>query len=215
VKLTSSDNSETESTLFAPQKTRSSISILVSIVFALAVACGLFYSYLYLRNKHAAQLPAVSKISVNNGKAVVVAETPQTQIAQDETWAKNGKAIIGGTVRNISYNKSNKLIIELEMKRRADGATENIEVEVLPKNIAPGEQGKFSLQVPSHDYSGLRILRLKDAENSTNIAFASVPGAPRPVEPAHEAKTIIVQRPAARARGEEFLNTPDNPEVIR
>ncbi len=98
---------------------------------------------------------------------------------------------------------------------RMDGQTENLEVEVVPQNLEPEEQGKFSLRVPSHDYSGLRILRLKDKAKLMSIAYTSVPGAPRPVERTPETKTIIVQRPAPRTRGDEFLNTPDNPEVIR
>ncbi len=91
MKFTSSSSQERELTLFAGQKPRSSPSTIISIVFALAVVCGLFYSYLYLRNKHAAQLPATSKISLNSGQAAIVTATPQAQIAQDETWTKNGK----------------------------------------------------------------------------------------------------------------------------
>ncbi len=215
MKFTSSHTDETELTLFAQPKARSALSTLVSITFALAVVCGLFYSYLYLRNKHAAQFPVTSKVSVNSGQAAVVTATPQAQIAQDETWAKNGQAIIGGTIRNVSRNKLNNLQIEMEMKRRSDGQTENLNVEIVPKNLEPEGQGKFSLRVPSREYSGLRIVRLKDEANSTDIAFTSVLGAPRPVERAPGAKTIIVQRPAPRTRGDEFLNTPDNPEVIR
>ncbi len=148
-------------------------------------------------------------------QAALVTATPQAQIAQDETWAKNGQAIIGGTVRNVSHDKLNNLLIELEMKRRADGQTENLSVQVMPKTLEPEEQGKFSLRVPTREYSGLRIVRLKDEANSNSIAFTSIPGAPRPAERVTEAKTIIVQRPASRTRGDEFLNTPDNPEIIR
>jgi len=219
MKVTLLQPQERESPLFAHVKERSSFSIFISIVFALVIVCGLFYSYLYLRNKHVARLPADSKVSVsvNPGQLRTAPATPkQAQIAQDETWTKNGQAIIGGTVRNISRNKLSNLLIELEMKRRVDEQTENIKVEVLPRNLEPDGQGKFSLRVPSHDYSGLRIVTLKDEAGLVNIGFTTVPGASRPVEERHtETKTIIVQRPSTRTRGDEFLNTPDNPEVIR
>ncbi len=214
MKFTSSYKSETELALFAPLKARPFLSTLFSIIFALAFVCGLFYAYLYLRNRHVAQLPLASKASVKIVKTVLTTATPQAQIAQDETWAKNGQAIIGGAIRNISHNKLNDLSLEVEMKRRANGQTEKIDVEVVPKNLEPEGQGKFSLRVPSGEYSGLRILRLRDGANS-NIAFSSVPGTPRPLERAPAAKVIIIQRPAPRTRGDEFLNTPENPEVIR
>lgn len=202
--------------MFVQPKSGSSLSTLVSIVFALTVVCGLFYSYLYLRNKHAGRNAVASKISTKPGQTTgVIATATQARVAQDETWVKNGQAIIGGTVRNISHNKLSNLLIELEMKKRADGKTENLSIEVAPKNLEPEEQGKFFLSVSSRDYSGLRILHLKDEVSSTDIAFTSVPGQARPVEKAPETKTIIVQKPASRIRGDEFLNTPDNPEVIR
>lgn len=215
MKATLSHNDETEVGLFAQPKARQSLSTFISFVFALVAVCGLFYSYLYLRSKHAAQIPVAPGAATNSKQATLTAATPQAQIAQDETWAKNGQAIIGGTVRNVSRNKLNNLLVELELKRRADGQTENLNVDVMPRNLEPEDQGKFSLRVPSREYSGLRIVSLKDKADSINIAFTSVPGAPRPVEPAPQAKVIIVQRPAPRTRGDEFLNTPDNPEVIR
>lgn len=215
MKLISSDISEPDVPLFAAAKERSPLTILVAVVFAAAIVCGLFYAYLYLRNRHAAQFPTNNKVLTNPECAALAALPLRAQIAQDEAWAKNGQAIIGGTVHNISKDKLSNLIVELEMKRREDGQTESRLVEVMPKNLEPEEQGKFSLRVPSREYSGLRIVRLKDEANSMEIGFTTVHGAARPLERAPQTKTIIIQRPATRTRDGEFLNTPDNPEVIR
>ncbi len=215
MKLTSSDISEPDVPLFASVKERSLLTTLIAIIFAAAIVCGLFYVYLYLRNRHAAQLPTNSKVSINPERAAIAALPLRAQIAQDEAWTKNGQAFIGGTVRNVSRDRLSNLIVELEMKRRNDGQTESRLLEVLPKNLEPEEQGKFSLRVPSREYSGLRIVRLKDQSNSMEIGFTTVHGAARPVARAPQTKTIIVQRPATRTRDGEFLNTPDNPEVIR
>ena len=215
MKPTSSDLSEPNLPLFAPARERSLLTTLIAIVFATAIVCGLFYVYLYLRNRHVAQFPSNSKSIINPDHAAIAALPLHAQIAQDEAWAKNGQAIIGGTVRNISQDNLSNLVVELEMKRRIDGQTEIRSLEVTPKNLEPAQQGKFSLRVPAREYSGLRIMRLKDDSNSALIGFTTVHGAARPLERAPQTKTIIVERPSTRTRDGEFLNTPDNPEVIR
>lgn len=215
MKLTSSGINETDVPLFAAAKERSPLTTVIAFVLALAIAGGLFYFYLYLRNRHVSQLPSINKALNNSERAKTLALPLRAQIAQDEVWARNGQALIGGTVRNISQDKLSNLIIEVEMKRRLDGQTESRLLEVTPNVLAPEEQGKFSLHVPSREYSGLRIVRLKDASNSMDIGFTTVHGAARPLERAPQSKTIIIERPARRTHDGEFLNTPDNPEVIR
>src|SRR6267143_1492704 len=44
------------------------------------------------------------------------------------------------------------------------------------------------------------------------IPFKTLPGAQRPLEKTPDGKTIVVSRP--RPRGEEFINTPDNPAKV-
>ncbi len=53
-----------------------------------------------------------------------------------------------------------------------------------------------------------------EAEMMARHELKAAPGIPRPVEPPHEPKTIIVNRPSAPKQGEEFINTPDNPAKI-
>ncbi|MFN2453870.1 MAG: hypothetical protein ABR577_06575 [Pyrinomonadaceae bacterium] len=192
----------------------SPVRLIVSLLVAICLVGGIFYSYLYLRTRHAAAVPSAPQLTGQqiNSKPKIA---PQAQIAQNETRVKNGQALISGTVRNISPDNLSELRIELELKARADGHTENRTLTVNPKNVDAGQEGTFSLQVPSRDYMGLRILSLRRGGEKAEVAFISVPGTARPLEKPSQSKTIIVERPTQRRTGEEFLNTPDNPERIR
>ncbi len=86
-------------------------------------------------------------------------------------------------------------------------------MNVEPKELAPNQKGRYSITLTG-DYSSIKILSIKSGANSTEIGFKKAPGIPRPVEPPHEPKTIIVNRPSAPKQGEEFINTPDNPAKI-
>jgi hypothetical protein len=210
--LTTQTNSDDQApTLFASGRSASPLSVVISVVCALLFVLGLFYFYLYLRNKHAAKLAPLAQTNEKPKPA----PSPQAQIALDQAWAKDGQAFIGGTVRNISSATLNNLAVEIELRKRADGQLENRDVNVQPTALEPNTEGRFSLKVPAHDYVGLRLLRLHNETNAADIAFKSVPGAPRPLEGAPQTKTIIVEGPAPRRHSsEEFLNTPDNPETI-
>jgi hypothetical protein len=90
------------------------------------------------------------------------------------------------------------------------------EVFIAPRDLAPGETGKFSLKVLSDEWSGSRILRLRSGALKEEIAFKSLPGAKRPPErlPAGKVTDIQTQRKRSTSNGEEFLNTPDTPVKV-
>jgi hypothetical protein len=148
-------------------------------------------------------------------------DAPQTvsteaQIFEDEAIIKDSKAVIGGTVRNISGAKLDDLSLEVELKRRSDGALETRTVAIEPNDLAPGQDGKFSLTLLRQDFSATQIKRLKSAARSNAIVFKTSPGARRPKEPPTEppTRTITIERPAPRSKGEEFINTPDAPTRV-
>ena len=148
-------------------------------------------------------------------------ETPLTvsteaQIFEDEPVLKDSQAVVGGTVRNISRESLRDLSLELELKRRADGSKELRTVAVEPNDLAPGEEGKYTLKLPRQEFSETQIKRLKSDARSDLIVFKTAPGARRPKElpPEPPTRTIIIQRPSSRPKGEEFINTPDTPTKI-
>jgi hypothetical protein len=191
---------------------RSTLFFIVSVLCALAVTGGLLAGYMYLQRRNAAQQRAREQAMTPPEKVVL---PPQAQIYEDDAMMKGTQAIIGGTVRNISKEKLADLSVELELIRRSNGSTERRTVAVEPKDLDPDQQGRYSLSVLKRDYRSAHLLRLKSGAASADIAFKIAPGVQRPPERTPDTpKTIIVNRPAPRGSGEEFINSPDKPATI-
>jgi hypothetical protein len=132
------------------------------------------------------------------------------EIFVDEAMLRKPHAILGGTLKNVGREKLENLSLEIELTRRSDGTAERREVSVAPRELAPGESGKYSLKVLSEEWSGSRIIRLRSGPGPREVAFKTLPGARRPPEK-NASVTRVVQdsRPRPSSRGEEFINTPD------
>lgn len=141
---------------------------------------------------------------------------PFVQIYEDEAMLKGSRAIIGGTVENIAGERLEDLSVELELRRRKDQKTEIRVLDIQPQTLAPGERGRYSLALPSNEWSGSRIVRLRSGARAEDIPYKSQVGARRPPERIPETRTRVVvePRPRPRQKSEEFINTPDNPERI-
>lgn len=138
------------------------------------------------------------------------AHAPGVEILVDEAMLRKPHAILGGTVKNVGTEKLENLSLEMELTRRSDGGAERREVTVEPRELAPGESGKYSLKVLSDEWSGSRIVRLRSAPGQREVAFKTLLGARRPPEK-NPSVTRVVQdsRPRTTSKGEEFINTPD------
>lgn len=179
------------------------------LLFAVIIATGYF---LFFRQD--AENPASPERRTQETPTAISTEA---QVFEDEAIIKDSKAVIGGTVRNISGEKLTDLSLEVELKRRADGTFETRTVAIEPDDLAPGQEGKFSLTLPRQEFSGTQIKRLKSAARASLIVFKSSPGAPRPKEPPPEPPTrttVTIERPSTRSKGEEFINTPDTPTRV-
>jgi hypothetical protein len=125
----------------------------------------------------------------------------------DEPTLKAGSSLIAGTVRNISNEELSGLTVELELWRRADSSSEMRTVVIEPANLAPNQEGRYIISLPAQEYASVRLSGFRSSDNAL-VAYTSAVGQKRPLEKT-ESKTVIVQRPVGR--GEEFINTPDNP----
>lgn len=142
------------------------------------------------------------------------APTPEANIFVDEAMLAKPYAIIGGTVENVGAGRLEKLSVEVELKRRADGSVETREVNVAPSDLEPGRQGKFSLRVLSEEWSGSRVVRLRSGAVPREVAFKPLPGAKRPPERIRD-NVIIVKTPGPKKpSGGDFINTPDTPYKV-
>jgi hypothetical protein len=180
-----------------------------AVISALCVAVALLLGYSLLRQKHVgqeAQTPQTEPAAKNSAPA-------EANIFEDEARLKGPQAIVGGTVQNITGERLEALTVELELKRRKGGETETRDVRLEPQDLAPGEEGRYSLSVLAREWSGVRVLRLRSGTRAADVAFKSEVGARRPLERTPAGKVVIVPRP--KSKGDDFINTPDNPEVIR
>lgn len=138
----------------------------------------------------------------------------EAQVYEDEAMLKGSRAVVGGTVENVSGASLDKLSVEIELKRRKDGAQETRTVQVEPHNLAPGERGRYALTV-TRDWNSARLVSLKSGtRGGASVAYNTARGALRPPEKPPEPKTkvIVVQRP--RPKGEEFINTPETADRV-
>lgn len=189
----------------------SSLVKIISIIVALAITAGLLVGYLIWRKLHEEKI-AIEQQS--QSKTVRPALPAKVQVLMDEAVRKGPQAIIGGTVHNTSNESLSNLTVEIELTHRKDGSTEVRSLEVEPRDLGADQDGRYSLTLTG-DYRSLKILRIKSGPQAEEIGFKTAPGAKRPVERAPETtRTIIINRPNTPQKGEEFINTPDNPARV-
>jgi hypothetical protein len=189
----------------ADEEKRGTGAKLLAAALALLLTGSLVFGYFYLKNRNERQL--ASQKSAQAARAAV--PPPEAQIFQDEVRLKGAQALVGGTVRNISGAALEDLSVEIELTRRADRATETRSVGVEPKNLAPGEDGKFSLLISPSEWAGTKVVRLRSGPRAAEVPFRPELGERRPAERAPTPKVVVVPRP--RGKGDDFINTPDKP----
>jgi hypothetical protein len=191
---------------------RSPTTLIAAVVCALVITASLFAGYLYLRRRHAEQERAsqqaqASQESKPMGPALI-------QVYEDDALLKGSQAILGGTLVNISTETLTDMSVELELRRRGGGGTETRSLPLVPADLTPSQQGRYTLTVPSRDYSNARLVRIKSKAHGDGLVFKSAPGAQRPPEPPPQSKVVIVPRPSPRKGEEEFINSPSDPARV-
>jgi len=187
-------------------ETQSRSMVLFGVVAALLVTGLLLAGYSVLRKRHQQRV-----IASQQAKAPQTSEPkgpPKVQILVDEALLKGDQSLLGGTVKNISSENLNDLSVNLELIRRKDGGTDRVSAPIVPRQLSPQQEGRYSLQLHAADYVSVRLAGLKSGANPTLLAFVAGAGQKRPAEKL-ESKTIIVGHPNSSKGG--FLNTPDNP----
>ena len=200
--LDSTQSEEDEQSSFATR-------IALGLLCALLLSATVFGGYMYLRKRHASDTAARVAAETPPAKPIVPAKA---QIFVDDAMPKGSQTLIGGTVENISSEQLSGLSVEIELHKRKDGATDIKQISLDPSDLGSGQKGRYSFTIVSQDYSSARVLGLKSSPLQAQIPFKTLPGAERPLEKTPDGKTIVVGRP--RGKGEEFLNTPDNPTRV-
>jgi hypothetical protein len=204
------DFSEAAETLAKPP--RSSLFKIISVLAALTISIGLLAGFFVWRRYHKQRVAIAPKPNANAARSPAL--PAKVQVYMDEPQRKGPRAIIGGTVHNISGEALSNISLEMELTRRKDAGTEMRSLTVDPKELAPDKKGRYTLALEG-DYRSVKLLAIKSGPDSSLIGFKTAPGAARPAERVPETKTIVVDRPSsAPKQGEEFINTPDNPAKI-
>ena len=189
---------------FSEKRNLGSSTKLLALACALLVTAALLGGYFYLRGRFT---QTRASIPASNASAPAASKGPaKVHVLVDDPLLKNRESVIGGSVRNISSETLDSVAVVLELRRRGDGEIEERAVPIEPKSLAPNEEARYELRLIPQEYAGVKLAGVKSG--STMIAHSSAPGRRRPpvVTPS---KSVTVQRPVPR--GEEFLNTPDNP----
>ncbi len=177
-------------------------------VCALLVTGTLLGGFFVLHRRHQQAAAAAQQASARKNPAVVA------QIFEDEAQLKGENAFISGMVRNVSNARIDDLLVEIQLIPRVGENAKLTQVKLEPASLNPGAEGRYSLTVSSHQWSATHLARLFSATGNAELAFRSQLGARRPLEQqAQGTRVIVVSKP--KGKGDDFLNTPDNPIPIR
>jgi len=179
--------------------------LLIGLICALVITGLVLGGYLLLLKRHERQVAAALEVE-NQRKA------PKVEVLVDDSLVENGKALLGGTLHNISNEAVRGLAVELQLRRRLGGGVETRIVVPEATEIAPDARTRYSLEVPSQDYISSTFLRVVAGENRAALPFKALPGAARPPMETPTSKTVIVNRPSSKR--DEFINTPNNPGKV-
>jgi hypothetical protein len=192
---------------------RSTMTLIVALLCALAITAALFGGYLYLRRRHGQNEQA--RQQAEGSPQTKPVGPPLLQVYEDDAMLKGGQATISGTVVNISPENMTDLSVELELRRRNSSGTEVRALSLSPKDLTPEQQGRYTLTVQTREFSNARLLRIKSGARPSDIVFKTAQGQQRPPErPPQTNRTVVVPRPTPRKGEEEFINTPDNPARV-
>jgi len=179
--------------------------LLAGLVCALFLTGLLLGGYLYVQKRHQREMGPAETIA--NTKAA-----PRIEVFVDEATLDGKQTVLGGTIHNISNQAIKKVAVERELTKRTGGGLETMVVAPEQAELSPDASARYSVALPASDYSSARLFRVMAGEDRRDIPFKALPGAARPPMPVTASRTIIVRRPAPK--GEEFINSPDNPARV-
>ena len=194
---------ETNPIPFDEEEKRHSKRLLIGLLCALLITGIVLGGYLYLRKRHEAQVAAAAELEVKKN-------APKVEVFVDEAMVNGKTTTLGGLVHNISSENLANIAVELQLRRRVGGGVDLRAVVPETANLAPDGRTRYSLQVATQDYISVTFLRVTGGSDRAAVPFKAMPGNPRPPLDAPAAKTIVVEKPRTN-RGDEFINTPNNP----
>ena len=179
--------------------------LLIGFLCAILLTTAVLGGYLWLRKRHERQVAAATQVEEQK-------KAPKIEVFVDDTTVQGKKALLSGTLHNISNEPVRGIAVELLLRRRVGAGVETRVIAPEVSELAPDAKTRYSLEVLVADYVSSTFLRVVSGENRAAVPFKALPGAARPPLETPASKTVIVNRPTPK--GDEFINTPNNPGKV-
>ena len=189
------------------EESRHTRRLAVGVLCALILTGSVFGGYLFLRKRHERQVAATAALEATKKAA------PKVEVAVDDAMIDGKKSVLGGEIHNISGETLHNVAVELQLRKRTGAGVERRVVTPETAELPPDGRTRYRLEVAVQDYSSATFSKVLTGDTHTALAFKAFPGAARPAIETPASKTVVVPRPAPK--GEEFLNTENNPGKIR
>ena len=197
---------ETEPIPIEEEERRHSRRLLVGFLCALLLTGAVLGGYLYLVKRHERQVAAALDVETRKKAAAKV------EVFVDEATANGKTTVLSGAIHNISNEPLHNVAVELQLRRRIGGGVETRAVVPDTTELPPDGRARYTLELPVQNYISATFLRVIAGDDHAEVAFKALPGTPRPPMAGPVPKSIIVSRPAPK--GDEFINTPNNPGKV-
>jgi len=177
--------------------------LLIGFLCAVVLTGAVLGGYMWLRKRHERQVAAAVEAEVKR-------KAPKVEVFVDDALVNGKTTTLGGTVHNISNETLQNIAVELQLRRRVGSGMDTRVVAPETTDLAPDAQAHYSIQVATDDYISATFSRVVGGADRAAVPFKALPGNPRPPMDAPPSKTIVVDQPRT-GKGDEFINTPNNP----
>ena len=194
---------ETEPIPIDEEEKRRTKRLLIGILCAVLLTGAVLGGYMGLRRRHERQVAAAAEAEIKR-------QAPRVEVFVDDALVNGKTTTLGGTVHNISTENLQNIAVELQLRRRVGAGLDTRVVQPEMTDLAPDARAHYSIQVATDDYISATFSRVVSGSDRSAIPFRALPGNPRPPMDAPASKTIIVDK-RNPGKGDEFINTPNNP----
>jgi hypothetical protein len=194
---------DTEPSPIDEEETRRTKRLLIGILCAVLLTGAVLGGYMGLRRRHERQVAAAAEAEIKR-------QAPRVEVFVDDALVNGKTTTLGGTVNNISTENLQNIAVELQLRRRVGAGLDTKVVELETPDLAPDARAHYSIQVATEDYISATFSHVVSGADRAAVPFKALPGNPRPPLDAPGSKTIIVDK-RNPGKGDEFINTPNNP----
>ena len=194
---------ETEPLPIDEEEKRRTQRLLIGIFCAVLLTAAVLGGYMALRKRHERQVAAAADAEVKR-------KAPKVEVFVDDALVNGKTTTLGGTVHNISTETLQNVAVELQLRRRVGSGLDTRVVVPETTDLAPDARAHYSIDVATEDYISATFSRVVGGSDRAAVPFKALPGNPRPPMDPPASKTIVVDKKSP-GKGDEFINTPNNP----